>query len=103
MVQELFIIGEKLRDFLRCLTSALEVPFPDQELERVFQDSEADQVSQKSYCFVSSNDLNMSGMVEEYEPETIWIQVQGGSAKEKAFLHLVDEFRLIIGPNGPIH
>ncbi len=102
MVQDLFIIGDKLKFFLQRLAADLDVPFSTAEIDRVFKDEETDQISEKSYCFYSSKRLGVTGVVDDHEPETIWIQVRGRSNEEKAFLRLADEFRLLLGP-GPIY
>jgi hypothetical protein len=103
VVQDLFIIGDRLRGFLERLSAVLMVPFSITEIDRVFIESETDQVNAKSYCFCRSSRLQVIGEVDDYEPETIRIQIRGSSKHETAFRCLDDEFRLIIGPNGPIH
>ena len=103
MVQDLFVIGDKMRTFLQRLSADLTVALLPNEIDQVFKDEQADQVFQKFYNFYVSKSLRITGVVGEYEPETIWIQVQGKSSQEKAFRRLTDEFRLILGPNGPIY
>jgi len=58
------------------LECALGVSFAGSECERVFRDAAEDQVSPKRYTFFESPSLRVTGRVEEYEPETVWLQVR---------------------------
>ena len=103
MARELFLIGPTFRAVLKSLEEALGVRFLEVELERVVADAEADQVSPKHYVFFRSPGLSVSGIVDEYEPETVWIEVTGTHRYEQAFQSVVNDRRLRIGPNSPIH
>jgi hypothetical protein len=103
MVRDLFIIGDTLRAILASLEKSLGVRLSNGEVERLFAESEADQVSAKRYGFFLSAKLSVLALVDEYEPETVWIQVDGTRRQEKAFRKIVDDRRLLIGPNRPIH
>jgi hypothetical protein len=103
MAGKLFIIGETLRPFLESLQEALDVRFSNGEVERLFAESEADRVSAKRYAFFHSAKLSVLGLVDKYEPETVWIQVEGICHHETAFQNVVDNRRPLIGPDCPIH
>ncbi len=47
------------------------------ECERVFRDATDDQVSAKRYSFFASSRLAVTGRVDEYEPESVWLRVEG--------------------------
>lgn len=79
------------------------MPFSATEIDRVFKDAEEDQVSPKSYFFYDSKKLQVTGTVDHYEPETIWIRIRGPSSKEKAFLRLIDDLRVLLRPGQSIH
>jgi hypothetical protein len=66
-----------LRFALFGLECALGVSFSGAEWEHVFLDAEGDQVSAKQYVFFESLRLSVTGRVDEYEPERIWIEIKG--------------------------
>lgn len=75
-------IDLRLRFALFGLECALGVPFSGAECERVFEESTSDSISAKSYVFFESATLSVFGRVDEYEPETIWIEVSAPRASE---------------------
>lgn len=77
MVEERMSIDVALRFAFFGLECSLGVPFSVAECERVFRDSEHDQVSQKQYVFHESSRLTVTGCVDEYEPEEIRIRIEG--------------------------
>jgi len=64
------------------LECALNVEFNPAEMERVFMDAKANQVQTKQYAFHQSKGLIVTGRVDGYEPESIWLRVE--SAKSLA-------------------
>ena len=60
-------------------------------IENIFKDAEEDQVAKKEYLIFQgkkkflTKQLLINGTVDEYEPETIWIEIQ--NIKEKDFKH----------------
>jgi hypothetical protein len=60
-------------------------------IENIFKDAEENQVAKKEYLIFQGNrkfltkQLLISWTVDEYEPETIWIEIQ--NIKEKDFKH----------------
>jgi hypothetical protein len=77
VAEVLLPIGLQLRFALFGLECAFGVSFDGVECERVFRDAAEDQVSARQYLLFQSARLVVSGRVDEYEPETIWLRVQG--------------------------
>ena len=77
--RRLTTIDDSLRFALFGLECMLGVEFIVNEVERIFRDAQADQVSVKEYRLCERGALRVSGLVEEYEPDSIWIHVEGGS------------------------
>ena len=66
-----------LRFVLFGLECALGVALSAAEAERAFREAVEDQVSAKDYNFHQSRNLSITGRVDEYEPETIRLRVEG--------------------------
>ena len=77
VAEELLPVDTKLRFALFGLECALGVTFNGVECERVFRDAGENQVSAKQYVLFESPRIVVSGRVDEYEPESIWLRVQG--------------------------
>jgi hypothetical protein len=74
--EESISIDLELRFILFGVQMVLDVPFSVDEMERVFTDSMADQVSAKNYLFYESSSVAVIGHVDEYEPETIRLRLR---------------------------
>lgn len=70
-------IDLELRFILFGLECAACVALSAPEAERAFREAIEDRVSAKDYVFHNSRDLSITGRVEEYEPEMIWVRVEG--------------------------
>ena len=77
VAEELLHIDMSLRFALFGLECALGVSFSGAESERVFRDTNKDHVSAKQYAFFESPWLSVTGRVDEYEPESLWVRVEG--------------------------
>lgn len=77
VAEELLPVDATLRFALFGLECALGETFNGVECERVFRDAGEDQVSAKQYVLFESPCIVVSGRVDEYEPESIWLRVQG--------------------------
>lgn len=75
--EELLGIDMQLRYALFGLECSLGVSFSGTEWERVFRDAELDRVSAKQYLFFESPLLKVAGQVDAYEPESIWLRIEG--------------------------
>ncbi len=60
------------------------------EVERVFREAAGDQVSCKTYQFLQSHRLSITGRVDESEPETLWLRVEGPAALVKSVGFLLE-------------
>jgi hypothetical protein len=78
VADERLTIDLRLRFALFGLECALGVSFDGAECERVFRDAAENQVSAKRYAFFESPRLLVTGRVDEYEPESVWVRVEGG-------------------------
>ena len=78
IAEELLLIDTRLRFALFGLECALGVSFLGAECERVFRDADEDHVSAKRYTFFASSRLRVTGKVDEYEPESVCVRVEGG-------------------------
>jgi hypothetical protein len=74
---ELLPIDLQLRFAPFGLECGLGVSFSGSECARVFSDAAEDQVSAKQYVFYESPRLVVTGRVDEYEPESVWLNVRG--------------------------
>lgn len=90
VAEELLPIDTTLRFALFGLECALGVSFSGIECERVFRDAAEDQVSAKQYVLFESPRFVVSGRVDEYEPESIWLRVQGKSAVAEVLRRVVE-------------
>jgi hypothetical protein len=91
VAQTLLPIDLRLRFALFGLECALGVPFSGAECERVFQDAESDSAPAGSYTFFQSAHLSVTGRVEDYEPETIWVEIRGARGDVSELLARVSE------------
>jgi len=90
VAEELLIIDMRLRFALFGLECALGVSFAGAECERAFRDAAEDQVSAKRYTFFESPRLSVTGRVDEYEPESMWVQVQGGRGSRDLLRRVIE-------------
>jgi len=89
MTQVSIIIDESLRYIFFGLECALDVNFIVPEMERVFAETQ-NKVTEKRYEFYSLRRTVVSGTVEEYEPETLYLRVHGNSKVEQALPAIVE-------------
>ena len=101
-IQDLFLITDGLRETLHALGVAVNAQLCEPEIDRLLSEAAADQLSAKSYCFFNSSRLQIAGYVDEYEPETVWIRVEGILSQVKAYTRFLDDRRLLVGPGSPI-
>ena len=73
----LLCFGNQLRIFLFGLQCKLNVEFYVAECERAFSDAETNKISAKHYTFYNDRHVTITGQVDDYEPESIWIIVNG--------------------------
>ena len=73
---QLVSIDNQLRFVLFGLECALDAEFSVEAVEKIFFDGEQDAVSEKHYKLWAVNHQIVTGHVEAYEPEDIWLTVQ---------------------------
>jgi hypothetical protein len=74
--EQIVSIDLELRFILFGLQMVLDIPFSVHEMDRVFTDSIADQVSAKEYLIYESSSVAVTGHVDDYEPETIRLRLR---------------------------
>gem|GEM_PF-2735220 len=90
MQRQLLLVNQQLRSILEELQLVLGAVFDQAEIERLFFEVENDQVSPKTYLFYQFShwffkDWAITGTVEAYEPETVFIEIQGSASKRRKF------------------
>lgn len=88
--EELVSIDMQLRYALFGLECALGVSFSGTEWERVFRDAELNRVSAKQYLFFESPQLKVTGQVNEYEPESIWLRIEGRQNNNEVLQRVIE-------------
>ena len=80
-----------LRDIVNEIEQYFSITLDKELIERIFRDAEENQVSEKQYLIfkaekkILGGQMTILGTVEEYEPETIWIELK--NIKEKDAKH----------------
>lgn len=93
MYYQILPINKNLRAVLKELENYLGIELDEAEIQQVFEDEKNDKVSFKEYSFYKERsfffpDWEISGAVDEYEPEILFLKSNGGFGKKKKF----DEF-----------
>ena len=88
-VVELVPIGLELRFVFFGLEAGLDIPLRPAEVERVFLDRADNQASAKTYLFCDVGSYRVTGKVDDYEPDDIWIEVSGKSSGCEQFRRIV--------------
>ena len=94
MGRALLDIDDSLRFFLFGLETALGVGFEVFEVERVFEDARTNGCREIRYDLHSTRRARVSGWVEAYEPDTIWIEVSTPLWTDDKLAALAEESRL---------
>lgn len=90
VAEELLPINTTLRFALFGLECAIGISFNGVECERIFREAAENQVTAKQYVLFESRRLIVEGRVDEYEPESIWLRVQGELGIAKVVRQVVD-------------
>ena len=90
VVEEAITIDNGLRFVFFGLEVAMCVYFSGVECERVFTDSDEDQVSAKKYLFHTSPSFVVTGRVDDYESETIWLRIEGLRNADKILQSVIE-------------
>ena len=95
-------ITPDLRVLLSAFERLLRVKFKEEEVERIFVDAEADSeggmdISEKNYLLYGDGKLVVRGEVDEYEPETIWLIIEGARRLHGKLSRVCEDFELLSG------
>jgi hypothetical protein len=91
MPLHLLAIDEELRNLLHNLETYLSIKFDEAVVDKIFTDLEEQAQAGKETCYTLYKSSNswfawvIEGIVEEYEPETIWLQSSFGLHRQKQF------------------
>jgi hypothetical protein len=90
MVYQILQIDERLRVLLAELEIYLGIKLNQAEVNRIYEEKRTDAVSFKSYTFYHKKnyffpDWEITGAVDEYEPETLFLKSNGGLGKKRKF------------------
>lgn len=86
------IIGLELTGFIEDIEKTFSINVDPTVLKQIFSDAESDSTSTKNYVLFEASknlcksDLVITGRVEAYEPEAIWIEVSGVSERDLEYL-----------------
>ena len=84
-------IDANLRDIFGEIEQYFSIKLDKDLIEKIFRDAEEDQVTEKEYLIFQEEkkflgtQLKIRGTVDDYEPKTIWIEIQ--NIKEKDVKH----------------
>lgn len=96
VAREFVLIDDRLRFVFFGLECALDVMLYPQETERVFRNCRDDQVSAKGYSFYESRRLRVLGQVDEYEHETLILQIEGHHDGERLLQRVIDGANILL-------
>ncbi len=94
MTSEFVTIDDQLRIALTKIVQVLGCRLAQVEIDRAITDAEEDQVSAKSYEFLNSSRVRVSGEVDEYEAETMLLCVDGHRRLEANLADIVEHANL---------
>ncbi len=86
------LIGPELTGFIAEIERTFSIKVDAVVLKQVFTDSQTDSTSAKNYLLFEAtknlckSDLVITGKVEAYEPEAIWIEVTGVGERDLEYL-----------------
>jgi hypothetical protein len=85
--RKLFNIEDELPSALGKVSEVFSIEISDEVLRKMHSDSVEDQVNEKRYDIVTVSrklrkDFMVTGVVDEYEPETIWLEFSGLTKSE---------------------
>jgi len=82
-------INSELRGLVAEIKKYFSLDIDSGLIEKIVQDSETDQVTEKNYkIFEAKSQPTILATVDEYEPETIWIEIK--NIKDKDVKHFND-------------
>lgn len=88
-MRRLLTVDDHLRLVLFGLECVLQLNFDAKESERMFDDSRRGGTGEKRYTFHRSGP-EVSGFVEEHEPESVWLEAKSTSVREAQFDAIIE-------------
>ena len=89
-VTEILNINDTLRYVLYGVSVTLDIGLRASEIERLFAASASGNSCSQSYEFHCSPCVRVTGRVEEYEPESLWLTVSARNFDQTALKRLVE-------------
>ena len=92
MYKTLLNIDSELNVFIREIENHFSIKVDKKIIDKIYQDFKNDQVNEKEYVIFKRPDrilkkqFVIKGIVDEYEPETIWIELE--NLRKKDIVHL---------------
>lgn len=92
ILRSLKIIGPELTGFIEEIERTFSIKVDAAVLKQIFTDAELGSTNAKSYLLFEASknlcksDLVITGRVEAYEPEAIWIEVSGVREKDLEYM-----------------
>lgn len=86
-------INDGLRDLVKEVELYFSIKLEKEVIDKIFNDSEEDQVNAKAYLLFQGEkkllrrELIIRGVVDEYEPHDIWIEIQDLKEKDIKYLN----------------
>lgn len=86
----LLTIDSRLRFVLYGISITLDIQLHASEIERVFTASKLNDSKEQHYDFHRTTRAIVTGRVEEYEPESVWISVEAKKFSQSQLDRLVE-------------
>jgi len=96
-VERVFIDSMATPVLFKALESLLATPIDHDIVAKVYSDFTEDQVNSKLYTFSSGSELRISGEVEEHEPESLWVLIEGAQGFEDKLAELFEAYEFAFG------
>lgn len=89
-VTELLVIDNKLRFVLYGISILLGINMRAVEIERLFEGAASSDSRAQSYEFHRSPRVSVTGLVDEHEPETVWLSVAAPKFDQAELKRLIE-------------
>jgi hypothetical protein len=86
----LITIDSKLVDFLSKVEKYLNITLDKAIVNKILTEAKDDQVTEKNYSVFETKGLSIHGIVDEYEPETVWIEIKNIKSADVKYFEDLD-------------
>jgi hypothetical protein len=99
MIKKLITISTSLDFLFEPIEEILNMKFREEVIETILKDFEEDQVNQKTYRLSKENNrTEITGFVDDYEPESILLSINNITKKEKEVLkEILENYEFAFG------